>query len=101
MNEADKTPEELLTAVHDPKSFFAFLDAFIGDRERAEQMEREQPEHWQWGAAGGWQNRSISAFLGAGSCYFANPKYPNRDMPLAAPTWRDFAEFLYFGKIYE
>ena len=101
MNEADKTPEELLDAVHDRESFFAFLNAFIDDRERAEQLEHEQPERWQWGGAGNWQNSSISAFLGAASCYFHNHTYPNQDAPSAAPTWRDFASFLYFGKIYE
>lgn len=104
MNEgSSKSPEELLDAVSDRDTFLAFLAALIVDREHAEDIERSNPKFHQWGGAGNWQNSSISAFLGAGSCYFQHPDYPHRDSPShASPlSWRDFAEFLYFGKIYE
>ena len=101
MNDTDKTLVALLDAVHDRESFMAFLAAFTDDRERAEQMERDDPKRWQWDGAGGWQNSSISAFLGAAACYFQGPSYPDRASPSAHPSWHDLAHFLYFGKIYE
>ena len=87
----------------DRDSFLALLTALIADREHAEEAERSDPERHRWGGADGWQNSSISAFLGAASCYFQHPSYPHRDSPShSAPlSWHDFAEFLYLGKIYE
>ncbi|WP_042725350.1 hypothetical protein [Chthoniobacter flavus] len=104
MNEdSTKTPEELLDAVADRDSFLAFLAALIIDRERAEETERADPRRHQRGGAGNWQNTSISAFLGAASCYFQHPDYPHRDTPSrrAPLSWHDFAVFLHLGKIYE
>jgi len=92
------SPEEQIDQITDKESFIKFLSAFIKDRETAESLERERPEKWQWGGAGNWQNSSISSFLEAGSCYFTEGAERHKGSEL---TWRDLAEFLYFGKIYE
>jgi hypothetical protein len=91
-------PEELLEKVSDRKSFMEFAWALIHDREEAERIEREDPQLWQWGGANNWQNSSISAFLSAAVAHFENPSKMTGD---ERPTWRDVAEFLYMGKIYE
>jgi len=101
MGDPAPKPEELLDLVRDRDSFFAFLEALTAEREDAERLEREEPDRWRWGGAHNWQNSSISTFLGAASCYFSHPDCLHRDAPALPPTWRDFAEFLYFGKIYE
>ena len=55
---ASDTPSlsELLDAVHDRESFNRFVDALASERERAEKLEREEPERYRYGGALGWQN---------------------------------------------
>lgn len=85
---------EALEKVKDKTSFLEFLEILISDREKAETLENENPDYWQWGGANGWQNSSISSFLGAASCCFDETE--NEDV-----SWKTIANFLYYGKIYE
>ncbi|WP_041227023.1 DUF7660 family protein [Crinalium epipsammum] len=65
-------------------------------------MEKENPDYWRWGGANGWQNSSLESFLGAALAWFDGSV--NRDEIDDLPEynqWRDFAEFLYCGKVYE
>ena len=91
------TPEELLDHVNDRDSFVAFVEALAADRQRAEAMERADPVGYQLGGALVWQNGDISGFLSAALNCFDHPE--NR--AATESSWRLFAEFLYFGKIYE
>ncbi len=68
------------------------------EREKAEQMERDDPVKFQLGGAMNWQNGDISAFLHAALDYFAEKPF---HQPEGMPSWKMFAEFLYFGKIIE
>jgi hypothetical protein len=88
---------ELLHAVIDQESFNAFLDALIEEREAADVLERERPEYYRYGGAMDWQNSSISSYLSAASTYFEIP----RESVGTQPSWRNLAEFLWLGKIYE
>ncbi len=92
------SPEERLDSVVDRESFLAFVRTLIDEREEAERMERDEPERYQWGGALSWQNSEISAFLEAALHYFEPGPY---HQPESSPSWKMFAEFLYFGKIYE
>jgi hypothetical protein len=92
------TPEELLDQVTDRDSFIAFVEALASEREHAEQLEREQPQRYCLGGADGWENASISSFLGSSLAYFSPGQFHT---PESEPSWRMFADFLYFGKIYE
>lgn len=85
-------------AVHDRESFIAFVDALIEDRAQADALEAESPDHYRYGGAAGWQSSSISAFL---ECALAGSLAQQRWGGERGPSWRDFAEFLYLGKIYE
>jgi hypothetical protein len=94
------SPEALLDGVVDQDTFIEFVDALADEREKAEQMEREDPVGYQYrlGGALNWQNGDISSFLNAAIRYFEEGKF---HQPEEVPSWKMFAEFLYFGKIIE
>ena len=92
------SPEELLDRVDSKETFLKFLDAFISNREKADALETKDPARYQWGGAKDWQNSSISSFLSASRVYFEPGPERHEGANL---TWKDLAEFLYFGKIYE
>jgi hypothetical protein len=91
-------PEALLDQVNDRDSFIAFVRALALEREEAEQIERDDPERYPLDGVHNWKNGDIASFLFAALDYF-------RDKPLhtpeSDPSWKMFAEFLYFGKIIE
>ena len=87
-----------LESVKDKETFLKFLEEFVSDRQRAEELESEDPKKWSWGGANGWQNSDISMFLESASCYFHEGPECHSGETL---SWKDLAEFLYYGKIYE
>ena len=91
-------PEDLLHKVEDRDSFITFVRALAAERERAEEMEREDSTRYRLGGALDWQNRDISSFLYAALDYFESKPLHH---PEDSPSWRMFAELLYFGKIIE
>lgn len=91
-----RTAREALELVKDYESFREFIWTFIDEREAAEEIERENEMESKYGAPLGWQNSDISQFLGAGMTYFERKEQKTEN-----PSWRDLAEFLYLGKIYE
>ena len=86
---------ELLGQVKDRESFLAFAKALVEERELAEKMEIEAPEKYRLCGALGWENGSISSFLGAALACAEDGSH------FEEASWRGFAEFLYCGKIYE
>ena len=92
------TPEELLESVVDQTTFIEFVEALADERDRALEIEQANPKAYIVDGALGWKNGDIAAFLGAGLQYFMETplRKPERE-----PSWKMFAEFLYFGKIYE
>ncbi len=90
---------DYLENVTDKASFITFVKALAEERRQAEKMERENPVYYQLGGALDWQNGDISAFLWAGLECFEDR--PSKEVVPEEPSWRGFAEFLYFGKIYE
>ena len=93
-----ENPSVLLTRVVDRASFIEFVAGLAEDRRLAETEEQRPQSGAQWGAVRGWQNTSISAFLEAAALVFEDGRYKDAESNL---TWREFAEFLYLGKIYE
>ena len=91
-----KDASEALELVNDYDSFKEFIWTFIDEREAAEEIERNDEMERIYGAPLGWQNSDISRFLAAGMAYFEK-----KENKKGNPTWRDIAEFLYYGKIYE
>jgi hypothetical protein len=62
---------QLLEQVRDRESFLAFARALAAERERAEQLERAEPDRYQLGGALDWQNGSIASFIQAGLEHFS------------------------------
>lgn len=85
-------------AVTDRESFVVFVNALVEDRANAESLEKENPDKYRWGGAGGWQNSAISTYL---ECALAGAEAQDDWGLTSQPSWRDLALFLYLGKIYE
>ena len=92
------SPEELLDKIDSKETFLEFLDAFVSNREEAAALEAKDPTKYQWGGANAWQSSSISSFLCSSRVYFESGPQRHDGADL---SWKDLAEFLYFGKIYE
>jgi hypothetical protein len=91
-------PEDLLDTVHDRESFITFALALAEERDRAEQIELDNPGTYIVDGALGWMNGSIGQFIGAGLTHFEPAP---GEKPIETPTWKDLAMFLYCGKIIE
>ena len=92
------SPEELLDKVVDQKSFVAFVWALADERERAQQIERENPKSYPVDGALNWKNGDIPSFLGAALYLLEKTR---DEEPDEQPSWKLFADFLYHGKIIE
>jgi len=92
------SPESLLENVNDRESFIEFVNALADERDRAQEIERAHPERYMVDGAFDWKNAEIGSFLYAALDYFDDKPFHK---PEAEPSWKMFAEFLYFGKIIE
>ncbi len=91
-------PNYLLEQVTDQDSFVRFIKSLADGRERAQEIENANPNTYLVDGALNWENASIQDFLYAALEYFIPGQF---HIPDSEPNWRMFAEFLYFGKIYE
>jgi hypothetical protein len=84
--------------VTDKQTFIKFVQALAEERGRAQEIENKHPNVHAVDGALAWKNGDISSFLSAAlECFTAQPvTYAEQN-----PSWKMFAEFLYFGKIYE
>ena len=93
---------EMAERVDSKESFLCFVQALAEDAEAAD----AEPELTADGKLNlsprGWENGSISAFLGAMSAWAAaNSGITGEPMVPEQPSWRTFAEILHSGKFYE
>jgi hypothetical protein len=78
---------ELLGRVSDRESFLVFVDAVIVERKNADAQD----------ALSGWQNDTIEQYLESAAAWTKDSAHSfSSENP-----WRNFAEFLYMGKMYE
>ena len=84
--------------VHDRESFSQYSEWMIADRRNAENLEKSAPKLYRWGGASDWQNSSISIFLEAA---MSAAEAQDDSGGATQPAWKDLANFLYLGKIYE
>jgi hypothetical protein len=87
-----KSLEQLLDDVKDRRTFIVYADVLIRERGRAEELERDA--HYA-DAVFGWQNSSISSFLGS---FMIGLEESKSEVGL---SWSELAHALYMGKIYE
>jgi hypothetical protein len=84
--------------VTDRDSFIEFVKALADEREQAQEIEEANPNVYIVDGALDWKNGDIPNFLYAALQYFgARPLHSPEDHP----SWRMFADFLNYGKIYE
>ncbi|MDG3005163.1 hypothetical protein [Paludisphaera mucosa] len=92
------SPAELLDLVADRDSLIALVKVLAAERAEAAEIERAAPQTYVLDGAHGWKNAGIDDFLLASLVYFEPKPYHS---PESEPSWRMFAEFLWYGKIYE
>ena len=83
--------------VRDRESFFDFVQALIEDRIEKAKDEARYP---YGGQPDGWENSKIETYLDAALRWGQDSVGHEHGMSTEA-SWRDFARFLYGGKIYE
>ena len=81
------TLNDLLQTVTDKKSFLLFVEAVIEDRKKATNGV----------ITNGWESETIEQYLEAATAW---TKDSETSFSSENP-WRNFAEFLYMGKLYE
>jgi hypothetical protein len=92
-----KKLHEFLEEVKDEISFLEFVKALIVDRQPLEGKEVDEV-----GFVGDWANNDISGFLESAVAWAEDTDFGERQRPeLAKNKWKQFAVFLYCGKIYE
>jgi hypothetical protein len=92
---------ELADAVDDGNTLLVFIKALIADRDDAVAKELRSPSPPYSAGANGWQNSTIEEFLASASAWAESTNFGStQGLPNTNP-WRQFAAFLYCGKIYE
>jgi len=94
-------PHAKLELVTDLESFLDFVRSLASDRRDEVEKERVDPSNPYGPGANGWENTTIENFLEAAASWAeATNMGATQGLP-ADPTWKNFAVFLYCGKIYE
>lgn len=91
----------LLDRVNDPESFLAFARALAADRANAVASEAKTPSSPFGSDAGGWENTTIERFLEAAISWAEDSQFGTSQGISPQNPWKQFAVFLYCGKIYE
>jgi hypothetical protein len=92
---------EKVERVNDLESFLDFVGALAEDRRNEVEKERINPSNPYGPGANGWENTTIEDFLDAAARWAEATKMGETLGLPADPTWKNFAVFLYCGKIYE
>ena len=92
---------EKLERVTDLESFLDFVISLAADRRDEVAKERINPSNPYGPGANGWENTTIEDYLEAASAWAKATKMGETLGLPADPTWKNFAVFLYCGKIYE
>lgn len=89
--------DQVLKAVKDESSFLVFVKALVVDREQHEDKAIDEV-----GFVEDWANNNISSFLESAVSWAEDSNFGiNQEPELAINKWKQFAVFLYCGKIYE
>lgn len=92
-----KELHEILDEVKDEKSFLNFVRALMKDRETHEGKPVDEV-----GFEGDWASNDIAGFLESAIAWAEDSDFGIRQDPdLQSNRWKQFAGFLYSGKIYE
>jgi len=87
--------------VNDPTSFLAFARALAADRAASVASEKPATGSPYGPEANGWENTTIESFLEGAIGWAESTGFGLAQGLSPANPWRQFAVFLYCGKIYE
>ncbi len=88
---------EFLEEVENEESFLKFAKALVIDRQKHENKKMDNS-----GFSGDWANNRISDFFKSAIAWAEDANFGlSQDPKLAQNKWKQFATFLYCGKIYE
>ena len=93
--------DKQLDRVVDRRSFLAFARALALDRAAATQTPGTGSASTYGPDAGGWESASIESFLEAAVAWAEDSDFGANQGLAGASPWKQFAVFLYAGKIYE
>lgn len=88
-------PFELIEKVHSLETFLEFIKALMLDKRDEDEKEKKEVSSPYSSGHNGWENTDIASFLDA---MHAGTK--DNDFSKEA-SWKNFAEIIYMGKIYE
>jgi hypothetical protein len=88
-------------AVCDSSTFLAFVRELIADREDEVRKEENRPSSPHGPGANGWENCTIEGFLESAVAWVEDSDFGIKQGLSPENPWRQFANFLYMGKIYE
>jgi len=94
------TLDDYLARVTDRETFLDFVQALAEDRADEERKEQENPSSPFGAGANGWENITIDRYLEAAARCARDMGRQGNGLP-AEPSWKAFAEFLFWGKGYE
>lgn len=92
---------ELLERVTDSQSFLVFVRALVIDRLQAKNRESVNNNQSDVFQENEWENTTIESFLDAAISWAEDSDFGTTQGLLSSNPWRQFAVFLYCGKIYE
>jgi hypothetical protein len=93
--------DEALENVTNSETLLAFVRLLAQDKEDETTKESISPSSPYGAGSNGWQNRTIEAFLNASSNWAESTNFGLTQGIAPNNPWKQFAVFLYCGKIYE
>jgi hypothetical protein len=94
-------PHEALELVSDSSTFLMFARLLVADRIDEVRKEAEKPSSPYGPGHNGWENGTIETYLDAAISWAEDTDMGASQGLAPGNPWKQFAVFLYVGKIYE
>jgi len=92
---------EAIDKVNDAESFLNFVRVLIAEKKDEVKKEKVHSSSPYGPGANGWENARIETFLEAAVAWAADTDFVQKQNDPHVNSWRQFANFLYAGKLYE
>lgn len=93
--------DQALENVNSSETLLSFVRLLAQDKEDETTKESISPSSTYGTGANGWENVTIEAFLSAASAWAESTNFGLTQGLSPSNPWKQFAVFLYCGKIYE
>lgn len=96
MEQEERSLVDYLEDVKDKETFLNFIRALIEDRQDSIEKEKIHPSSPFGPDVNGWENITVERFFEAALAWATDSGQLSEE-----PSWYNFAQFIYCGKIYE